>query len=166
MKDTSDAARDFDFLIGDWTVSHRRLRRRLAGDTHWDMFDGTMRARSILAGQGNFDENVIRLPGGTYQACTLRIHDASAGHWSIHWIDGRDPKLDPPMIGGFADGTGTFFGKDSFEGRAIDVRFLWTRRDGSAARWEQAFSADGGKTWETNWIMDFHPASEREETGV
>lgn len=160
MSDGRDSARDFDFLMGRWTVRHRRLRRRLAGDTQWDAFDGTMQARPILAGQGNFDENRIHLPTGSYEACTLRLHDARTGSWSIHWVDGRDPRLDPPMVGRFADGVGTFFGDDSFEGRPIRVRFLWTRPDPVGARWEQAFSADGGASWETNWIMDFDPAGE------
>jgi len=158
MSGNPDSARDFDFLIGRWTVRHQRLRRRLAGDTQWDAFDGTMHARLILAGQGNFDENVIHLPTGSYQACTLRLHDPHTGRWSIHWIDGRDPKLDPPMVGQFTDGVGTFFGNDSFQGRPIRVRFLWTRPDPSGARWEQAFSVDDGASWETNWIMNFEPA--------
>lgn len=155
-----DSARDFDFLIGDWTVRHRRLRRRLAGDTQWDAFGGTMRARMILSGQGNFDENLIHLPAADYQACTFRLHDPHTRRWSIHWIDGRDPKLDPPMTGAFADGVGTFFGEDRFEGRPVRVRFLWTRPDPFGARWEQAFSADKGANWETNWIMDFDPVVE------
>lgn len=146
---------DFDFLIGAWTVRHRKLRSRLANDTRWNEFSGTMRARLILAGQGNFDENVIDQPGGRYEACTLRLHDPRTGRWTIHWIDGRDPKLDPPMSGSFANGIATFLGDDHFEGRPIRVRFLWSHAGDATARWEQAFSADGGASWEVNWTMDF-----------
>jgi hypothetical protein len=153
-------ARDFDFIHGDWKVSHQRLAQRLRGSTQWEHFDGTMRAKSILAGQGNFDENVIELPQGTYEACTVRLYDSQQSRWSIHWIDGRDPKLDPPMVGSFADGVGMFFGDDVFEGRPIRVRFLWSQIKERSARWEQAFSADGGVTWETNWIMDFQRMAE------
>ncbi len=149
---------DFDFLFGRWEVSHRRLKRRLAGDTEWETFAGTMHCRPILGGLGNVDDNVIHRPGGSYEACTLRLHDPASGAWTIHWIDGRDPKLDPPMRGDFAGGAGTFFGEDEHEGRPIRVRFLWTRPDATTGRWEQAFSEDGGASWETNWIMEFRPA--------
>lgn len=154
MTENASTMRDFDLLIGDWDVRHRRLRRRLAGDTQWNEFGGTMRARAILSGHGNFDENVIHLPGGTYQACTLRYYNAGTGLWTIHWIDGRNPRLDPPMIGSFADGVGTFYGDDEFEGRPIKIRFLWTQSDPARAQWEQAFSINGTK-WETNWSMEF-----------
>ena len=146
-------AADFDFLMGDWAVRHRRLKRRLTGDTEWAEFGGTMRARPILGGLGNFDENVIDLPAGRYQACTMRLFRPGPGEWSIFWVDGRDPALDAPMRGRFADGTGLFQGDDSFEGRPIRIRFLWSRIAEPSPRW--AFSADAGATWETNWIMDF-----------
>ena len=29
----------------------------------------------------------------------------------------------------------------------------------ASAHWEQAFSPDGGKTWEVNWVMEFSRAS-------
>ncbi len=151
-------ATDFDFLHGSWRVRHRRLRKRLAGDTQWQEFGGTMSLRPILAGLGNFDENVIDLPDGRYQACTIRLYDPTADAWTIRWIDGRDPKLDPPMTGQFAQGVGSFFGNDRMDDRAIRIRFLWTRIDQAAPRWEQAFSGDGGASWETNWSMDFDRA--------
>ena len=117
-----------------------------------------MKAQLILRDQGNFDENVINFPGGPYRACTLRLFHAQAATWSIHWIDGRDPKIDPAMIGGFADGVGTFRGADEVEGRYVDVRFLWTDVTPRSAVWQQAFSPDGGTSWETNWIMEFSRA--------
>ena len=150
-----DGAHAFDFIEGSWRVSHRRLSRRMVGDTQWAIFGGSMRARLILGGLGNFDENVIDLPGGRYQACTLRLYDRTLGQWSIYWIDGRDPKLDIPMRGGFTDGVGVFFGDDIFDGRPIRVRFLWSAITPNSARWEQAFSGDGEQSWETNWIMNF-----------
>ena len=152
----ADGRADFDFFFGRWAVSHRRLRKRLAGDTNWDAFGGTCDTRPILGGLGNFDDNVIDLPGGSYRAATLRTFDPATRQWSIWWIDGRNPlTIDVPMRGTFAGGVGTFMCEDVFEGHPIQVRFLWSRITGDSPRWEQAFSPDGGKTWETNWIMDF-----------
>lgn len=148
-------AGDFDFLHGSWRVSHQRLAQRLKGSTDWVRFGGTMTARPILGGLGNFDENVIELPQGTYQASTVRLFNPEQSRWSIYWIDGRDPKLDSPVHGTFSGGVGTFFGDDVFEGRPIRIRFLWSRMQARSARWEQAFSADAGATWEPNWIMEF-----------
>jgi NIPSNAP len=158
-KDMTTAS-DFDFLHGNWRVHHRRLARRLVGDTQWTEFDGTMRAKPILRGLGNFDENVLDLPQGRYEACTVRLFNPGTKQWSIHWIDGRDPKLDAPLSGTFTDGVGTFFGEDTFEGKPIRVRFIWSQITSRSARWEQAFSADQGRTWETNWVMRFERAAD------
>lgn len=148
-------ASDFDFLHGSWSVRHRKLQHRLKGDDGWVEFGGTMTARPILAGAGNFDENILEDPDGTYEACTVRMVDAASGMWSIFWIDGRNPRPDPPVVGAFADCEGRFFGRDTLDGRPILVRFLWSRPDGCSPRWEQAFSGDAGASWETNWTMDF-----------
>lgn len=156
-------AADFDFLHGSWSVRHRKLGRPLEGDDTWLEFGGTMTARPILAGAGNFDENVINDPAGTYEACTVRLFDAASAEWSIFWIDGRDPTPDPPMIGAFTGVEGSFHGADTLRGKAILVRFLWSGTDGSSPRWEQAFSDDGGRNWETNWTMDFVRVDPTEE---
>jgi len=153
-----DGAGDFDFLHGAWGVRHRQRRERLAGCDEWIEFGGTMEADPILGGLGNFDRNVIDLPGGRYEASTLRLFHPDTRQWSLHWIDGRDPKIDPPLHGAFEDGVGMFFGEDTFRGQPIRLRFLWQPLSPVTARWEQAFSADGGATWETNWIMEFSRA--------
>ena len=150
------SAADFDFLVGSWTVRHRRLKARLANCTEWEDFDGTSTLWPLLGGAGNVDDNILELPGGTYRAATFRSYDPSTGQWAIWWMDGRNPHaLDVPMKGSFKDGVGTFFADDNFDGKPITVRFLWSRITANTCRWEQAFSQDGGQSWETNWEMDF-----------
>jgi hypothetical protein len=150
-----DGRHDFDFFAGTWRVSHRRLRRRLAADTRWEEFDGACESRPIIGGLGNVDDNLLHLPASTYRAATLRLFDPATGDWSIWWVDGRTMQLEPPVRGRFENGTGTFFGDDTIDGRPIRVRFVWSDITVSSARWAQAFSADGGASWETNWTMDF-----------
>jgi len=149
-------AADFDFFIGSWRVAHHRLRERLAGCTAWEDFTGSCVTQKILGGLGNMDDNIIGLPGGAYRAITLRAFNPATGLWSIWWLDGRSPgSLDTPMVGRFQDGVGTFLADDTLAGTPIQVRFLWTMSNAGQPRWEQAFSPDGGKSWETNWVMDF-----------
>jgi len=150
-----DGRHDFDFLAGRWAVAHRRLRERLCGDTRWDAFAGRSEFRQIVGGLANVDDNIIALPAGTYRAATVRVFDPATGLWSIWWIDGRNPRLEPPVHGRFENGIGTFLGDDVFDGRPIRVRFIWSEITAQSARWEQAFSPDGGASWEANWIMTF-----------
>ena len=154
--DTTSGAADFDFIIGSWQVRHRRLTKRMVGCSEWIEFDGTSTTRKILGGCGNVEDNDIALPDGAYRAAAFRSFDRTTGNWSIWWLDGRNPQhLDTPVVGRFEAGTGRFFAKDSIDGTPILVRFLWLPLDSRTARWEQAFSADDGCSWETNWTMDF-----------
>ncbi len=147
---------DFDFLIGDWKVSHRRLKERLTGCQEWESFEGRCRMWPLLGGLGNIDDNVLDLPSGSYRAASLRTFDPATRQWAIWWVDGRDPhRLEPPVVGGFADGVGEFQCDDELRGQPVRVRFLWSDITPTRARWQQAFSADGGRSWETNWVMDF-----------
>jgi hypothetical protein len=152
----TSSANDFDFFIGNWRVHHQRLKERLAGCREWVEFEGSSATRKILGGFGNIDDNVLDLPDDPYRAATLRSFDPATGLWSIWWLDGRRPhRLDTPVVGRFEHGTGLFYADDTFDGMPIKVRFTWTLLGADAARWEQAFSADGGNSWETNWTMDF-----------
>jgi hypothetical protein len=147
---------DFDFLFGRWRVHHRRLGQRLVGSTSWSEFGGTCDVRPLLGGFANIDDNVLELPGGTYRAASLRAYHAATGTWSIWWLDGRTPdRIDMPVVGRFVDGVGTFLADDHHGGRPIKVRFHWRTDDPAQPRWEQAFSIDGGASWETNWKMRF-----------
>ena len=160
--DIADGRHDFDFWTGTWRIHNRRLRARLSGSTEWDEFEARGQTWPILNGLGNRDEFRTDF-WPDFLGMTFRFFDPATRQWSIYWADSRRGRLEPPVVGSFAGDVGTFYGDDVFEGRPIRVRFIWTR--GASPRWEQAFSTDGGKTWETNWTMDMtredRPARER-----
>ena len=160
----TSAVRDFDFLHGHWRVRHRRLKDRLVGSTDWQEFEGTAVNWPTLDGAGNVDDNVLELPAGTYRAMSVRAFDPQTNQWALWWVDSRfaHGPLDPPMVGGFGeDGVGQFFSDTTYEGRPIVMRFLWTGVASGSPRWEQAFSTDGGSSWEVNWVMDFERVDEQ-----
>jgi hypothetical protein len=148
---------DFDFLVGDWHVQHRQLKSRLAGSHEWVEFDGTCSMHKLMNGYSNVDDNVINKPSGSYKGVGLRSYDPVSGQWAIWWLDSRAPfaDLDPPVKGNFVHGVGTFYANDTLNERPIRVRFTWSHITADSAQWEQAYSPDGGQTWETNWVMHF-----------
>lgn len=147
---------DFDFFFGRWRVEHRRLDERLAGCTRWTTFVGQCVVWPLLGGCGNIDDNLLELPSGPYRAATLRSYDPATEQWSIWWLDARNPhRLDPPVVGRFREGLGLFECDDVLDGRPIRVRFHWSALDPERPTWEQAFSDDGGTSWEVNWQMRF-----------
>jgi hypothetical protein len=151
-----DPSHDFDFHFGSWRAHHRRLKERLASCDEWLEHDGTAIAGPLLDGSANMDDNVFHSPNGLYRGVTLRSFNPETKTWAIWWLDGRFPHtLDPPMIGRFENGVGTFYADETFNGKPIKVRFLWLDITPTSHQWEQAFSPDGGKTWETNWITKF-----------
>jgi hypothetical protein len=146
---------DFDFLFGTWKVRNRRLREPLAGSAEWVEFDATIAAQRVWGGAANMDEFVADdSPWGPIYGMTLRLFDPASQQWTIYWANRKSGRLDVPMTGAFKDGVGEFYDQEMFHGRMIYVRFLWTNETPDTARWQQAFSEDGGKNWETNWIMD------------
>ena len=145
---------DFDFLFGQWTVHHRRLK---PGTSQWIEFDGTCVTRPLLEGSANVEEHALESPTGAYRAVGLRAFDPKTGLWAIWWLDGRSPHgtMDPPVKGRFENGVGTFESAYEHDGKPMRVRFVWSRITPTSARWEQATSADGGTTWDANWVMEF-----------
>jgi hypothetical protein len=143
--------------MGRWRVHHRRLKERLASSHEWIEFEGTLAAQPLMGGYANIDDDVLAIPEGAYRAVTLRAFDPRSGQWSIWWLDGRSPQcpLDPPVRGGFHNGVGTFYADDVLDNKPIRVRFIRSRIALTSCHWEQAFSPDGGSSWETNWEMDF-----------
>jgi hypothetical protein len=147
---------DFDFLVGQWLAHHRKLKRRLANDHEWIEFEGTLVNQPLMAGYSNVDDTVLKVPGAPYRGVALRSFDPKTRRWSIWWLDSRTPSepLDPPMIGSFHNGVGTFYGEDTVNGKRVRARFIWSNITRTSGHWEQADSPDEGKTWETNWVQD------------
>jgi hypothetical protein len=155
MSTENDGRNDFDFLIGTWRVHHHMLKERLKDSEAWTEFKGDMVSRKILNGTGNMDDNIIQMKNGWIHAITLRLFNPASKEWSIYWSTDQTGILDVPVIGGFKDGRGEFYSQEIFEGRHIYNRFIWSKITSNSCQWEQAFSEDGGTTWETNWVMEF-----------
>jgi hypothetical protein len=150
-----DGQHDFDFQFGSWKVHNRRLLHPLTGSNEWVEFDGTVVARPVWGGRANMDEFEADAPSGHIEGMTVRTYNAKAHEWSIYWANQRTGVVSlPATVGKFNDhGIGEFYDQEEFNGRTIFVRFIWTVQSAEQTRWEQAFSLDGGKTWETNWII-------------
>jgi hypothetical protein len=154
MQTEHDGRADFDFFIGRWKAHNRRLRERLKGSNDWEEIHGVAVVRKVLGGLGNLDEITMNRETGRLEGMTLRLYNPESRQWSMHWSSSADGILQPPLIGSFVDGRGEFYSQELFEGRSIFCRMTCSNITETSCRWEQAFSTDGGKTWETNWIAE------------
>ncbi|WP_394841102.1 hypothetical protein LZC95_29035 [Pendulispora brunnea] len=149
---THDGARDFDFELGTWRTQLSRLVRPLSGSKEWVEYTGTSVARKVWGGRANLLELEVDGPAGHIQGLSLRLYNPESRQWSLNFANGKNGILTEPVYGAFANGRGEFYGKETWNGRAIFVRFVISNITPTSAHFEQAFSEDGGKTWEVNWI--------------
>ena len=149
-----DGQRDFDWEIGAWETRVRVLRNPLTGEApEWAEYVGTSVVKSLLDGRANFVELAVAGASGRVEGGSLRLYNPQARQWSVNYASLGNGTLTAPIYGGFdGHGRGSFFGQDTIDGRVILVRFIITPVSASEARFEQAYSADGGATWEVNWI--------------
>jgi hypothetical protein len=151
-----DGSHDFDWLYGKWKLHSRALVKRLAGSHEWAEFEATDASQPLPGGLGSEEVYSTDHDGGLV-GMTLNLYDPASGKWSLYWYDNRNApgSIGAPEVGSFKDGIGVFEGPDTLGGKPITVRFTWTVLGAGKARWEQAYSMDSGKTWETNTIVDF-----------
>ena len=148
-----DGSRDFDWEIGSWTTQLRYLPEPLTGSTRWVEYRGTSEVRAILGGRANLVELSVEGPAGKIEGVSLRLYSPKARQWTLNFANVRSGLLTSPVTGAFdGEGRGVFYGVDSVGDRTVLVRFLILDVEPNSARFEQAFSADGGASWETNWI--------------
>ena len=158
-----DGQHDFDFEVGRWHVHLERLVAPLAHSTTWVRLDGTSVVRPVWNGLANLGELEVDGPGGHIEGLSFRVYDPRARQWRIHWANSTDGVLGPAMVGGFRDGRGEFYDQEDFNGRAILVRFIFSGITKTSFSIEQAFSDDGGISWETNWISTFTKDADQSE---
>ncbi len=146
---------DFDFEIGTWKIHLKKLLHPLTGSTTWVEFDGTSFTRKVWDGRSQIEQFDTDSPvAGHIEGLTLRLYNPQTQQWRLYWANSKNGTLDPPQIGEFKNGRGEFYAQDTLNGKSILIRFIWSNTTTNTPHFEQSFSADGGKTWELNWITD------------
>jgi hypothetical protein len=146
---------DFDFEFGAWKTHIRRLQQPLSDARSWSDYAGLSTVHKVWSGLANFGELEIDGQNTHIEGLSFRLYDAQSHQWSIYWANSNDGKLGTPMIGGFRNGRGEFYNQDYYQGTAVLVRFVFSDIKPTSFRFEQAFSGDGGKSWQPNWTADF-----------
>jgi hypothetical protein len=154
--DPADGRNGFDFLFGTWRTRYRRLQRPLTGSREWYSCTGTSAVRPFWGGGANLEDGNVHCPTQAIVGVTMRLFDPSTHEWALYWGTQKNGlALGLPQVGRFNDrGVGDFYAPDTYDGKRIVVRYRWELRNGNP-HFEQAFSPDNGKTWETNWITDY-----------
>ena len=151
-KTLRDGQHDFDFEIGTWKTHLKRRLHPLSGSDEWTEHEGTSTVRKVWNGRANLVELVADGPAGHFEGLNLRLYNPRSHQWSLNFANAATGSLGQPTIGEFKDGRGEFYDQEDFNGRAVLVRFVMIPVDADTIRFEQAFSDDGGRTWEVNWI--------------
>jgi hypothetical protein len=150
-----DGQHDFDFEVGTWKIHLSRLLHPLTGSSTWVEFDGSSVTRKVWNGRSQIEEFEVDSPTGHIEGLTLRLYNPQTHQWSLYWANSKAGTMGgPPNVGEFKNGRGEFFCQDTFNGRTILIRYVWSDITANSAHFEQSFSDDGGKTWEVNWITN------------
>lgn len=152
-----DGQHDWDSMFGAWKMHLRKLDKPLTGSQNWLEFESHDVTRKVWGGRANLDELEAEGPSGHIEGLTLRLFDRANNLWRIYWVNSTAPFVDVPMIGRYVDGRGEFYDQELFHGQPIYVRYVWSNISDHSGDFEQAFSADGGKSWEPNWVTTMEP---------
>jgi hypothetical protein len=147
-----DGQHDFDFEIGTWKTHLKRLVHPLTGSQQWATYDGTTVVSKVWTGRANLVELEVDGQTGHMELLSLRLYNPQAHQWSLNVASSKGGSLGVPTIGEFRNGRGEFIDQESYNDRMILVRFVISDITSDSCHFEQAFSDDGGKTWEINWI--------------
>ncbi|MFP2925523.1 hypothetical protein ACLESO_09945 [Pyxidicoccus sp. 3LG] len=147
-----DGQHDFDWELGTWKTRLKRRLRPLTGSNEWVEYEGTTVVRKVWNGRANLVELDVTGPAGRIEGLSLRLYNPESRQWSLNFSNSASGTMTPPTIGEFKNGRGEFYAQETLGGRAILVRFVISDLTPDSCRFEQAFSDDGGKTWEVNWV--------------
>jgi len=151
-----DGQRDFDFEIGSWNIHLKRRLNPLTGSDKWVEFDGTSVTRKVWDGRSQIEEFETDGAAGHIEGLTLRLYNPQSHQWSLYWGTTKIGLALPQQVGHFdSNGVGRFYADDKWQGTQVIIRYKWWLKSGDHPRFEQAFSTDQGRTWETNWTCDY-----------
>jgi predicted methyltransferase len=159
-----DGQHDFDFNVGVWQTHIRRILDPLSGSIRSIELNGTVAVRKVWNGRGQLEEIETDGPNGHWEGLTLFLYNPVAHQWSQTFINSKAGELTPPLIGEFNGGRGELFSQDTYEGRSILVRGTWSNIQPDSHHFEEAYSADGGKTWAPAFIADLSRSAESAAT--
>jgi hypothetical protein len=149
-----DGQHDFDPLFGSWNYHLKRRTNPLTGSATWVDFTGTGICYRLWDGRAQLDTFLANSDSGHIEGLTLRLYNPNTHEWRLYWANSKDGLVELPQIGQFKNGRGEFYALDTINERSILVKYDWTGLATASPHFEQSFSADGGKTWEANWITD------------
>ncbi len=147
-----DGQHDFDFEIGTWKTHLKRRLNPLGGSNTWVEYEGTTVVRKVWNGRANLVELDVSGSSGRIEGLSLRLYNPESRQWSLNFANVKGGVMATPTIGEFKNGRGEFYSQETLNGRAILVRFVISDITPNSCHFEQAFSDNGGKTWEVNWI--------------
>ncbi|TLY53376.1 MAG: hypothetical protein E6K53_01250 [Gammaproteobacteria bacterium] len=151
-----DGSHEFDFDLGNRKTHSRRLLHPLTGSNDWVELEGTTKVAPVWGGKANLAEFNANGPNGPLELLALRVYNPTIKQWSINFATPKVGMLgDIPGVGEAHDGRIDFYDQEPINGKATLVRFSIWGITPDTAQSEQAFSADGGKTWEVNWVNKY-----------
>lgn len=150
--ESRDGQHDFDFNLGAWKTHIRRLLHPLTGSSTWTEMNGHVLVRKVWDGRAELEEIEADGETGHFEGLTLFLYNPQAHQWSQYFSNSKGGTIDTPAVGEFNNGRGEFYGPDTYNGRAILVRIVWSDITADSHHFEQSFSDDGGKTWEPNFV--------------
>jgi hypothetical protein len=151
----NDRQTDFDFDLGTWKTHSSRLLHPLTGSTTWADMDGVTVVKKVWGGRANLAEYNAEGPAGKVELLSLRWYDPIAHQWNLDFATPQVGVLGIPGVGEFKNGRVDFYDQEPINGRAVLVRFSIWGVTPDTTQSEQAFSDDGGKTWEVNWTTKY-----------
>jgi hypothetical protein len=147
-----DGQHDFDFNFGTWHTHIKRLLHPLTGSTEWVEMDGTVTVSKIWGGRAQIEEVEADGPQGHFQDIAIFLYNPDSHQWTMNFANSRSGELSGASTGEFKDGRGELYSAETVNGRAALARIVWSDITANEHHFEQSFSADGGKTWEPNFV--------------
>lgn len=147
-----DGQQDFDFNVGVWHTHIQRISDPFSGGTNSMEMNGTVTVRKVWGGRAELEEIEADGPKGHWEGLTLFLYNPQSRQWSQAFANSKDGTLATPLIGSFKDGRGELYSADTFKGRSILVRGVWSEIKPDSHRYEESYSDDGGRTWHAAFV--------------